>query len=191
MTIRAIIFDLYGVLGMNGWQAFKLEHFANKPEAWERLRTLGQRVDAGEISDSKLVEAVAQATGASKEKVRYQFEHTVANEALLDHIARKLKPQYKIGLLSNASQDVLGDVFTPEQLALFDEAISSFHVGLTKPNPAMFRLMCEELGVSPAECIIVDDQRRHLDAAAKLGMKPVLYESVSQVEAAIERAIAR
>ena len=180
MQYRAIIFDLYGVLGLNGWQEFKETHFANHRELWEHLRSLGQRADAGQASETEFVHAVATATGESNATVRYQFEHTVPNIELLRYIESKLKGNYKLGVLSNASHDVLDGIFSPEQQSLFDEAISSYHVGLTKPDPKMFLLMCERLGVQPEECILVDDQQRHFDVAKALGFTPILYTSVEQ-----------
>lgn len=189
MVIRAIIFDLYGVLGLNGWQAFKLQHFAEKPEAWEALRALGQQVDAGEVRDSELVDAIAAETGETPETIRYQFEHTVPNVALLQVIEQELKPHYKIGLLSNASRDVFGEIFNPDEQALFDEAISSYHVGLTKPDPAMFQLMAERLSVKPEECLMVDDQQRHVEAARSVGMRAVQYDTAEQCVADIRKAL--
>jgi putative hydrolase of the HAD superfamily len=189
MQVKAIIFDLYGVLGLNGWQAFKQKHFARRPEAWEHLRALGQRVDEGKASDTQLVAAVAKASGETGQLVRYQFEHTIPNVSLLKYIAEDLRADYKIGLLSNASRDVLGDIFSPVQLELFDVAISSFHVGLTKPDPRMFILISEQLDVLPEECLFVDDQERHIEAARALGFNTVLYKSVTQVKRAIQEAL--
>lgn len=187
--MKAIIFDLYGVLGLNGWQEFKEAHFADRREVWEHLRSLGQRVDAGQASEAEFVRAVAAASGESNATVRYQFEHTVPNVELMRYIASKLRGMYKLGVLSNASHDVLEGIFSPEQRALFDEAVSSYSVGLTKPDPKMFLLMCEHLGVSPEECLFVDDQERHIEAARALGFNTVLYTSVSQVKQAITEAI--
>ncbi|MFZ1249173.1 MAG: HAD family phosphatase [Candidatus Saccharimonadales bacterium] len=188
MPTKAIIFDLYGVLGLNGWQAFKLKHFSERPQDWEHLRALGQRVDTGQATQAELVQALVATTGESTATIRYQFEHTVPNVELLDYI-ETLRPRYKIGLLSNASHDVVGEVFTREQAQLFDEMVSSFHVGLAKPDPKMFRLMAQKLGVDPSECVMVDDQTRHIAAAKKLGMKTVLYASVEQTKEAIEGLI--
>ena len=189
-NVRAVVFDLYGVLGLNGWQEFKETHFANHRELWEHLRSLGQRVDAGQASETEFVHAVAAASGESNATVRYQFEHTVPNVELLSYIAKNLKGLYKLGVLSNASHDVLDGIFSPDQRALFDEAISSYHVGLTKPDPKMFLLMCERLGVQPEECILVDDQQRHFDVAKALGFTPILYSSAEQTIADIEKVLA-
>ena len=179
-VVKAVIFDLYGVLGLNGWQDFKARHFVDRPEEWERLRVLGQRADAGKVSQDEFVRALVDATGESKATIRRQFESTKPNAPLLVYIAHELKPHYKIGILSNTSHDVYQTIFQAEEYALFDVAIGSFAVGLTKPDPKMFLLMCERLGVDPAECIMVDDKQQHTAAAGRLGMRTVVYTSAPQ-----------
>ncbi|MBP7857519.1 MAG: HAD-IA family hydrolase [Candidatus Saccharimonadales bacterium] len=178
--INAIIFDLYGVLGQNGWQGFKEKHFGQRPQAWERLRRLGQQADAGAASQETFVAALVGATGETEATIRRQFEQTRPNLQLLDFIAQELKPAYKIGLLSNTSHDVFQSIFSAEQYALFDAAIGSFAVGLTKPDPAMFALMCRELAVEPEACVMVDDKSTHLLAAETMGMRGILYQTAEQ-----------
>lgn len=173
--IGAILFDLYGVLAINGWQAFKTEHFGDRPEDWAELFELGRRVDAGLADASELVQQVALKTGTSIEHVRYQLEHTVANQALLSYIASELKPKYKIGILSNAATDVVPQIFTDEQIALFDAITLSYHVGLTKPQPEMYEMAAQALGVDAANCLHVDDQERHVAGAQEAGMQALLY----------------
>lgn len=189
--LRAVLFDLYGVLGLNGWQAFKAKHFADRPEDWEHLRRLGQQADAGLATQDEFVAALVRATGESEATIRYQFESTRANKPLLDFIARDIKPGYKVGLLSNTSHDVYGSIFTTKELALFDIAIGSFSVGLTKPDPEMFLLACSRLELPPSECMMVDDKTEHLRAAQKLGMSTVRYVTVDQTMAAIREQLSR
>lgn len=189
--IRAIIFDLYGVLGLNGWQDFKQQHFEGRWDLWEPLRVLGQKVDAGEATDEEFAAAIAVATGETAATVRYQFEHTQPNIVLLDFIKNELHGKYKIGLLSNASSDVLPGIFTREQQDLFDARVMSVFIGLAKPDPIMFTHICEKLGVEPAECIMVDDQQRHLDIAARLGMQTILYTTAEQAEQDVLGALGR
>mgnify|MGYP000846751223 FL=1 len=181
--IRAVIFDLYGVLGLNGWQEFKQHHFGEAHDRWEPLRQLGQQVDAGEASEDAFVAALAAETGEDPAHIRYQFDHTQPNRELLDFIQDELAGRYKIGLLSNASRDATKQLFTPEDKALFDAVIMSVHVGMTKTEKAMFTAMCDRLGVVPEACVMVDDQRRHLVTAAALGMKTVRYETNEQAVA--------
>src|SRR2546423_2473824 len=59
-------------------------------------------------------------------------------------------------------------------LELFDVVVDSCDVGLRKPDPAIFRLTCERLGVAPEVAVFLDDTRRHVEAARALGLPAVL-----------------
>ena len=47
----------------------------------------------------------------------------------------------------------------------------SGEVGLVKPDPAIFRLLCERVGMEPQELLFVDDSERNVEAAEKLGFR--------------------
>jgi len=188
---KAVIFDLYGVLALNGWQSFKTQHFADNPAATGELFELGRQVDAGLAEYRDFIRLAAQQTGESESTVRYQLEHTTANQPLLDYIGSELKPQYRIGILSNASSDdVLSRVFTPEQRELFDAVTFSHHVGRTKPEPEMYVAAAERLGVAPEDCVFIDDQVRHVHGAQAAGMRGLLYEDVAQLKAELAGVLA-
>lgn len=53
---------------------------------------------------------------------------------------------------------------------LFDVVVDSSAVGLRKPDPAIYLLTCERLGVAPERCVFVDDLPPNLEAAAALGI---------------------
>jgi HAD superfamily hydrolase (TIGR01549 family) len=179
-VIRAIIFDLYGVLAINGWQAFKTEHFSDREDLWDQVFQLGRQVDVGLADYSELVRFTAEVSGESESKVRYQLEHTVANAKLLDFIRTKLMSTYKLGVLSNASNDeVLRRIFTPEQQGFFDSITLSHHVGMTKPDIHMYEAAAGRLDTDPSDCVFIDDQTRHLEGAREAGMQTVLYEDFS------------
>ena len=57
---------------------------------------------------------------------------------------------------------------------LLDVKIYSVRLGVCKPDPQIYLAACEELGVSPAECLYVGDGGSHeLTGAAVVGMTPV------------------
>lgn len=181
--VRAIIFDLYGVLAQNGWQAFKTKHFATREDVWTKVFKLGRQVDAGQADYLELIRFTAEQTGESEQTVRYQLEHTLPNEALLEYIAATLKPHYRLGILSNASSTkVLDEVFTAEQKALFDVVTLSHHTGLTKPDTAAYEVIADRLGVGPEECLFVDDQERHVAGARSTGMRALVYTDVTSLK---------
>ncbi len=186
--LRAIIFDLYGVLAHNGWQAFKAKHFATREDVWTEVFKLGRRVDAGTADYAELIRFTAEQTGESQKTVRYQLEHTLPNQNLLRYIASDLKLHYKLGILSNASSPgVLDEVFTAEQQALFDVITLSRHTGLTKPDTAAYETIAHHLGVTTEDCLFVDDQERHVAGARGAGMRGLVYTDVTALKQELSR----
>lgn len=176
---KAIIFDLYGVLALNGWQAFKELHFSDRPEVWTQVFELGKMVDAGLKGYDDLVTFTAKQAGQPVSVVRHQLEHTVANEPLLEYIRSELKPHYKLGILSNAGSNVVERIFSDEQQALFDSVVLSHHVGLVKPHADMYRTIAARLDVEPADCLFIDDQERHVTGARDAGMQAMVYTDLA------------
>ncbi|MDP9223882.1 MAG: HAD family phosphatase, partial [Actinomycetota bacterium] len=60
---------------------------------------------------------------------------------------------------------------------LFDVVVISAEVGMRKPDPAIFRLVVERLGVPAAKCVFVDDYPGHLQPAQAAGMTTILHIS--------------
>lgn len=180
--VTAVIFDLYGVLAINGWQAFKAKHFADREAIWDQVFQLGRKVDAGQAEYSELIRFTAEQSGESEATVRYQLEHTLANEQLLDFIAG-LKPRYKIGILTNASDpEVVYRIFTEQQRGLFDAMTFSHEIGRTKPDPEIYAIAAARLGVPLGTCVFVDDQERHAAGAREVGMQAVVYHDVPHLK---------
>ena len=151
---------------------------------WDQVYQLGRQVDSGESDYEDLVQFTADATGVSeKGKVRYQLEHTAANGELLEFIQSKLKGNYTLGILSNTSRpEVIGRIFTPGQQALFDAAVLSDQIGVTKPDRRAYELAANELGVPAEHCLLVDDQVRHIEGAHRAGMQAVLFTDVQTLK---------
>jgi putative hydrolase of the HAD superfamily len=186
--IKAVIFDLYGVLALNGWQAFKSKHFTDRPEIWDQVFEIGRKVDAGLADYDELIAFTAEQAGESPETVRYQLEHTSANDELLDYIKTDLRPWYSIGILSNASRsEVVSQIFTAEQEDMFTEIILSHHVGLTKPDTRMYEAIANKLGVLTEECVFIDDQERHVEGARSAGMQGLMYADVPTLRKELEK----
>src|SRR3546814_1874846 len=45
-------------------------------------------------------------------------------------------------------------------MARFDHVVESSKVGVRKPDPAIYRMMCEALGVAASDCVYLDDLDR-------------------------------
>jgi putative hydrolase of the HAD superfamily len=81
---------------------------------------------------------------------------------------------HRLGMISACSQDV-PDVWERTPLAaLFDSTVFSCSVGVSKPDPRIYRLCCDELGVEPGECLFVGDGANdELPGAERVGMTAV------------------
>jgi len=188
--VRAIIFDLYGVLILNGWPAFKARHFTEREHLWHELHLLGRKADAGPADYTEMIQFAAEQTGESEAAVRHELEHSVVDNELLEYIRTKLKPHYKLGILSNAGTNITERLLTAEQLGLFDTQVLSHGVGLTKPQPEMYQMIADRLGLDPAECLFIDDHERHLAGAENVGMRTLLYANFEQFQVELPAALA-
>jgi HAD superfamily hydrolase (TIGR01509 family) len=90
-------------------------------------------------------------------------------------LVRRLRPRYKLSVLSNADMSLRGRLERDGIHALFDDVVVSAEVGMAKPDPAIFRLAVERLGLTPAECVFVDDWDQNVAAARDVGMRGVIH----------------
>jgi putative hydrolase of the HAD superfamily len=72
---------------------------------------------------------------------------------------------------------------------LFDVVVDSSAVGLRKPDPAIYRLTCDRMGIMPPQCVFVDDMACNVDTARELGMEAVLCDDAVAVAAALRRRL--
>jgi putative hydrolase of the HAD superfamily len=79
---------------------------------------------------------------------------------------------HRLGMISACSQDV-PEVWGDSRFGgLFDSAVFSCSVGFSKPDPRIYRLCAEDLGVAPADCLFVGDGANdELPGAERAGMK--------------------
>ena len=90
-------------------------------------------------------------------------------------LTRLKQSGYRLGLLSNCSIEIPTLWAETEFGHLFDTTVFSSRECLKKPDPAIFRLACERLGVPPKACLYVaDGENYELAAAASVGLHPLL-----------------
>lgn len=187
--VQAVIFDCFGVLATDGWLPFRERYFGHDPELLERATASNKKVDAGLHHYDDFIDEIAEMAGITPAKARQQIENNVPNEALFDYIMKEVKPKYKLGFLSNAGQNWLHDIFTPEQIALFDAIVLSCDIGAIKPDPVTYETIATRLGVLPENCVFVDDQPWYCDGARAVGMQAIWYEDTSQIIVALREIL--
>jgi HAD superfamily hydrolase (TIGR01509 family) len=179
-VIHAIIFDCFGVLCSEGWIPFKRKHFGHDRELEQQATDLSKQLNAGLLSNDGFVQRIAELAAVPKSEALTAVQHNVPDEELFSYIQTNLKWKYKLGILSNAGGNRLQELFTPEQMALFDEAALSFETGYVKPDARAYEQVAATLGVRTEECVFVDDQERHCDGARAANMHAIRYDNFEQ-----------
>ncbi len=102
------------------------------------------------------------------------FGAMAPDEAMLDGVRAARRAGARTALLSNSWGD--GLAYDPGLLEeLFDTWVISSEVGLRKPDPAIYALAAERLGLPPEACVFVDDLPGNLKPARAIGMATVLH----------------
>ena len=102
-------------------------------------------------------------------------QHVIAENIAL---VRALRLDYRVSILSNADATLRGRLHDGLGIHdLFDDVVCSAEVGLAKPDPAIYRLAAERLGLAPAACVFVDDFERNVTAAREVGMQGILFRA--------------
>ncbi|MGA7870523.1 MAG: HAD-IA family hydrolase [Candidatus Binatus sp.] len=107
----------------------------------------------------------------------------------------RIKCKFKTGCITNnmppdAARAVATarSIYSREIMELFDELLESSKVGIRKPDPRIYLMMCEKLGVKPDACVYLDDLGGNLKPARAMGMTTIKVESGPQAIAELEAA---
>jgi epoxide hydrolase-like predicted phosphatase len=193
--IRALIFDFGGVLVrmIDDRPRLALAKKIGLPlSGLDELVFFSEsaaQASRGEISVAMHWEAVRKALGlqpGDMPSFLQQFwSADDVNWRLLDYI-RSLRPRFKVGLLSNAWDDLRKTLHDRWNIdGLFDELIISAEVKLVKPDPRIFQLATDRLKVLPDETIFIDDIAENVESARLVGLKGIQYQDFDQVMAEI------
>ena len=199
MKFNTVIFDLYGTLvndfasSVGQLHAEFVRTLGVPPHPFRKLwrettdmRVIGafQTVEASiEYVCSLLgvpitVEQLSRAVEIRLELIRGTLS---PRPEALPTLARLRHYGAKTGLLSNCSIEI--PIVWPETAfaQLIDCAIFSSRVCLKKPDPRIYQLACDRLGVKPEDCLyIADGENYELAAAAKVGLRTLLLRNLSR-----------
>ncbi len=197
---RGLLLDYGGVLTTNVFDSFRAfcEAEGLDPEAVKRLfredrRALAElrRLEVGEVSEDEFALRFAPLLGIQRSEglVDRLFAGMREDETMTAAVRRARAAGVRTGLISNSwgrgryDRDSFG--------ALFDGVVISGEVGLHKPDPEIYLLACEKLGVPPQECVFVDDLRENCAGAEAVGMTAVLHRGAETTVPRLEELLER
>jgi putative hydrolase of the HAD superfamily len=195
-TQKALLADFGGVLTTDIWSSFASfcerrgldadaarRLFKDNPDALALLRGL----ETGEVDPGDFESRFAELLGTGPEGlVEGLFAGLQPNEPMVQAVERAQEVAVPTGLISNSW---VMDHYTEEIRELFDVVVISAEVGLHKPQPEIYRLAAEQLGVKPEDCVFVDDLRENCAGAEAVGMTAVLHRDTEQTIAQLEELL--
>jgi putative hydrolase of the HAD superfamily len=196
VVIRAVMFDFGGVISSSPFESFaRLEAERGLPPGF--IRTVNSTdPDDNAWAQLERGEVDVDTFGALWSTEARALGHDVDGRQVLEMLAGEIRPQmvaairtcsssYKTACLTNnfSRAEAVVSEEVAAIYALFDAVLESRVLGVRKPDPRFYELACERLGVSPEECVFLDDLGVNLKPARALGMHTI---KVSDPEQALD-----
>ena len=198
MPIKAILFDYGGVLVQMVDETPRQQLARQYGVPLRRIYQLlfnteaSTRAALGEISMEHHWRAVHEILHVPPEEradfIRRFWSADGLNQELVDMLP-SLRERYKLGLLSNANDDLRAMLTERWQIAdRFDDLIISAEVGLMKPDRRIYELAAARLGVQPDEVMFFDDMSINVEGARLTGLHAFHYLNNAQVLKELQEA---
>jgi putative hydrolase of the HAD superfamily len=203
--IEAVIWDFGGVLTSSPFEAFARfeaerglpSDIIRRTNAANHLENAWARFERAEVDIEAFDELFAMESLALGAEVRGRDVLPLLAGDLRPEMVEALKRirvRLKTGCITNnLPANAIGSAggrtfYIAEVMALFDHVIESAKIGLRKPDPSIYRMMVEALGVDAKRCIYLDDLGVNLKPAREMGMTTIKVVSASQAIAELEAA---
>jgi epoxide hydrolase-like predicted phosphatase len=199
MTIRAVVFDIGGVLeytprlGITEKWEQKLD--LSPGELDKRLYPVWKSGSIGTMTEAEVLQGIRDIIGISEENLT-AFTDDIWREYLgtlnveLTNFFSSLQGSFKTAIVSNSfvgAREREQDAYRFQEMTEF--IIYSHEVGISKPDPRIFEMLIERLSLKPDEIIYLDDVDVHVNAAHALGIHAIQFIDNAQAIADIQACI--
>jgi putative hydrolase of the HAD superfamily len=190
--IRALFWDVGGVLLTNGWDRRERQNATQKFRLdWEdfedRHELVVGRFETGKLSLDRYLDRTIfyrQRNFAKDVFKVYMFDQSKPIDGTLDVVERIARTgRYLLGTLNNESREL--NLYRIEQFGLrnyFSLFMSSCFLGVKKPEDDMFRLALDLSQRDPEECLFIDDRELNLECAARLRLRTLHFRNAAQIQ---------
>ena len=203
-AVRAVVWDFGGVFTSSPFVAFaRYERGNGLPSDF--LRTVNThnpdtnawaRLERSEITLDEFDAAFAAESAAlghrvpGKDVIRLLFGEV--RPAMVEAL-RRCRGSLRTACITNNFGAIGPEVVSPERASawhavagLFEFVLESSKVGVRKPEPAIYQMACERLGVRPEETVFLDDLGINLKPARALGMATIKVDDPDRALAELE-----
>src|SRR3954465_15537900 len=203
--IEAVIWDFGGVLTTSPFEAFTRYEterrlpadIIRRTNAANHLENAWAKFERAEVDIEAFDQLFATESLALGAEVRGREVLPLLSGDLRPEMVealKRIKQQCKTGCITNnLPANAIGSasgrsLYIAEVMVLFDHVIESAKIGLRKPDPQIYRMMADTLGVDPVNCIYLDDLGVNLKPAREMGMRTIKVVNSAQALAELEAA---
>lgn len=191
--LKAVLWDFGGVLTSSPFEAFTRYEMQHKlPKDFIRsINATNPDNNAWALFESSQV-SIAEFDQLFKKEAE-QLGYSIPGKdvlALLSgdirpamvHALKVIKRHYQVGCITNNVRSGQGPGMSKsetkanqvgEVMSLFDMVIESSVLGIRKPNPKIYQIACDQMGIDPIQALFIDDLGINLKPARALGMKTI------------------
>ena len=209
MTVQAVIWDFGGVFTTSPFDAFnRYERERGLPsDIIRRINSINPDTNAWALIEKSEVDAVTFDRLFADEAKALGFD--IRGADVLALLSGDLRPRvidafktckvhFKVGCITNNAPTGKGAgmsssrdkaIAIAEVFSLFDHMIESSKAGVRKPDPRIYRTMCDAIGVAPEHCVYLDDLGINLKPAREMGMTTIKVTSEDQLLADLSKAV--
>ncbi len=203
MTIRAVVFDIGGVLELDvielvdiGLDARWEQRLGLQPgELDQRMESVWLAGSLGECTEEDVHQEMGKRLGMNQEQIEEYMREMWdwycgrLNVPMADFF-RSLRPRYQTAILSNS---FVGARREEQQRYHFEEMcdliIYTHEEGIAKPERCIFELTCKRLGIQPTEIVFLDDVEANVAAAREFGIHAILFKDTTQAIAGVQAVL--
>lgn len=207
--IKGVLWDFGGVFTTSPFEAFARFEQARglPPDLIRRINSTNPdhnawaRFESSAIDANEFDAAFAQEAAALGHNVRGKDVLQLLSGEFRPRMAAALaecKKHFRVGCITNnmkraqnAPAPAAGDARaaqTARTMALFDVVVESSVEGVRKPQPRIYEIACERLGVAPAQAVFLDDLGINLKPARAMGMTTIKVVTEDQALAELATA---
>ena len=206
-TFKSVVFDFGGVLitpittaigeiaDSHGIEMVAMLEVLMGPRATSTVDHPWHRAERGEIATAELqAEAAPFATAAGVALRGDEYERMLSGDFQVRHevlaeIARLRRRGYTIGLLTNSFKEFRPLLEQYVDFSLFDVVVDSSEVGHRKPEPAIYALTAERLGVDAGQIVYLDDFADNIVGAQLAGWTTIHVTDIDEAMAELDRLL--
>lgn len=182
--IDTVLFDVGNVLLTYDPDAIIRDLVPDRPDLYERLRTKVFRTPYWPMMDHGLATAEQAAEAMiGRDKDLAPYVHAIMNGWIemkdvisegVDALKTVKAHGKRLYVLSNYPDKAFQHIYDKyDFFKLFDDVVVSARIGLTKPNPEIYRYVLKKYALDPARTLFIDDTHNNIEAALALGIQGI------------------